>query len=240
MSGHSKWSQIKRQKGATDAKRGQAFGKLIGQITVAAKQGGGDPSSNLKLRLLVEAARKINMPKENIERAIARGTGKGDGAAVEEVHFEGYGPGGIAWMADGVTDNRNRTLANLKAALNKHGGRLGGAGSVNYLFHQKGVILASGDDLELLEMSAIDAGADDIDEVEKSLVVTVAPEMIETVKTALEAAGATVESAEISMEPQSPVVINEAEASQAHQLLDAIEALEDITSVTSNLELHQQ
>src|SRR6266481_4787488 len=203
MSGHSKWSQIKRQKGAADVKRGMVFTKMTKEIMLAAKEGGGDPDANFRLRLAMDRARAVNMPRDNIQRAIDRATGGGDGSALESVVYEGYAPGGVSVMIEAATDNRNRTVSEIRAAFTRGGGKLGEAGSVQWLFEQKGIIeidagKRSPDDVSLI---AIDSGAEDV-ETDGSLVTAyTTPSSFEKVKAALEKAGIAVASAEISMRP---------------------------------------
>src|SRR6184192_172743 len=199
MSGHSKWSQIKRQKGAADVKRGVVFTKMTKEIMLAAKEGGGDPDANFRLRLAMDRARAVNMPRDNIQRAIDRATGGGEGAALESIVYEGYAPGGVSVMIEAATDNRNRTVSEIRAAFTRNGGKLGESGSVQWLFEQKGIIeidagKRSPDDVSLI---AIDSGAEDV-ETDGSLVTAyTTPSSFEKVKAALEKAGIAVASAEI-------------------------------------------
>src|SRR5919108_1625225 len=216
MAGHSKWAQIKRKKGAADAKRGQLFTKLGRAITVAARDGGSDPDGNAALANAIEKAKALRMPKENIERAIAKGTGEGgDAAAIEAVTYEGYGPGGVALLIEALTDNRNRTGADVRHALSKHGGTLGEPGSVGYLFEKRGVIVVdaarwSEDDLVV----AIDAGAEDVSIDEDVFEIITAPGDLAAVRAALEEAGIELESAELVQQPTSRVPVQEAEATR--------------------------
>jgi YebC/PmpR family DNA-binding regulatory protein len=237
MSGHSKWSQIKRQKGVADAKRGQLFTKLGREITIAARQGGGDPEANFRLRLAVQKARDNNMPAENIERAIKRGAGGPEGAALEEVAYEGYGPGGTAILLQALTDNRNRTVSDLRNIFTRAGGNLGEAGSVIWLFEQRGVIVVDinkGVDAEELELRAIDAGADDVKVEDSSLEIYTKPEDLESVRKALVEQGLPIASAELSMVPKSVVQLEEKAALQTLKLLDRLEDLDDVQRVFSN------
>lgn len=232
MSGHSKWSTIKRQKGAADAKRSVAFTKLASLITVAARDGGGDASSNFKLRLAVDKARQANMPKDNIERAIKRGTGELGGAAFEHVMYEAYAPGGAAILIDVNTDNRNRAVSSIKAILNKYNGKLAEAGSVGYLFQQRGSMTVSGMDMESLESHSIESGADDyVTNDDATLTVYTDPKETTQVAKALEDAGVTVEDVDITMEPLAPVMITDAKT--ANTLITMTELLDDLDDVTS-------
>src|SRR5438270_3547611 len=203
MSGHSKWSQIKRQKGAADVKRGVVFTKMTKEIMLAAKEGGGDPDANFRLRLAMDRARAVNMPRDNIQRAIDRATGGGEGAALESIVYEGYAPGGVSVMVETATDNRNRTVSEIRSAFTKHGGKLGESGSVQWLFEQKGVIEidAKGKDRDTIELAAIDAGAEDVEADGSLITVYTTPAAFERVKKALEAAKIPVASAELSLRP---------------------------------------
>ncbi len=237
MSGHSKWAQIKRQKGVADAKRGQLFTKLGREITVAARQGGGDPEANFRLRLVVQKARDNNMPAENIERAIKRGAGGLEGTALEEVTYEGYGPGGAAILLQALTDNRNRTVSDVRNMFTRAGGNLGEAGSVTWLFEQRGMIavdINSETDIEELELQAIDAGADDVKEEDGSLEIYTKPEDLESVRKALVERGVSMASAELSMVPKTVVQLEEKTALQTLRLLDRLEDLDDVQRVFSN------
>src|ERR687895_2569516 len=211
MSGHSKWHSIRRQKGAADAKRGQLFSKLVRAIIVAAREGGPDPAGNLALQNAIEKAREAAMPKENIERAIAKGSGTGpDAASYETVTYEGYGPGGVALYLEALTDNRNRTAADVRSAFTKNDGNLGESGSVAWLFERKGVLLVSGDvDEDELMLAAADAGAEDVEADESTYRVTTAPEGLHAVRAALEEAGMPIESAESTMVPKTFVSIED-------------------------------
>ena len=210
MSGHSKWSSIKHKKGAADAKRGQLFSKLSKAIIVAAKHGGGDPANNLALQNAIEKARSYSMPKENIDRAIAKGTGEGgDGAAYETVVYEGYAADGVAVLVEALTDNRNRTAADVRHAFSKHGGSLGSTGAVAWLFERRGVVLvpADGADEDELTLAAAEGGADDVARDGSSFEVVCEPEALDGVRAALEAAGFEVESAESTMLPKTTVEV---------------------------------
>jgi len=239
MSGHSKWSSIKHKKAATDAKRGKMFTKLARAITVAARDGGGDPDGNPTLATAIQKARDASMPKENIQRAIDRGTGAGgDAAAIEHVVFEGYGPGGAAILVEALTDNRNRTSADVRFAFNKHNGSLGEPGSVAWIFEKRGVIAVDGgryseDDL----MPAIDAGAEDVRDEEDLLRVLSEPGDLATVRQALESAGVEVESADIAMEPKSTVEVKGNDAKSLLGLIETLEEHDDVDSVHANFDI---
>jgi YebC/PmpR family DNA-binding regulatory protein len=214
MSGHSKWSTIKRKKGAADAKRGKIFTKLIREIATAARMGGGDPDSNPRLRLACDKARSANMPKDNIGRAIAKGTGAGEGDAYEEVVYEGYGPGGVAVFIETLTDNKNRTVGDVRHILTKHGGNLGASGCVSYLFEKRGVLSfdRAGIDADRLLEVALEAGADDVIEEDGQIDVVVSPAGFERLKRELLAAGFEPEQAGIAMEPTTTVAVEGKEA----------------------------
>lgn len=242
MSGHSKWSTIKHQKGAADAKRGQLFTKLGHAITVAARQGGGDPSTNARLALALEMAKKNNMPKDNMERAIKRGTGELGGAIVETITYEGYGPGGTAIFIEALTDNRNRTIGEVRAAFNKHGGKLGESGSVAYLFKQQGVITVAKNDQssEAIEMAIIESGADDYQAFDDHFLVYTDPKSLTDIKAALEQQGLSITGADQSFEPVQTVAISdEKTASQILKLMSALEELNDVTDVVSNFDIDE-
>jgi YebC/PmpR family DNA-binding regulatory protein len=238
MSGHSKWSSIKHRKGAADAKRGKLFTKLARAITVAAREGG-DPDGNPALGLAVQKARDASMPKENIQRAIDRGTGAGGEAeAIEHAVYEGYGPGGAAILVEALTDNRNRTGAEIRHAFDKHGGSLGEPGSVAWQFSKRGVILLDGsrygeDDL----IAAIDAGAEDVSEDGNVLKVVTSAGALSTVREALESSGVEIESAEQTMEPKSVVEVGREEAPSLLRLMDALEEHDDVDSVHANFDV---
>ena len=241
MSGHSKWAQIKRQKGANDAKRGQLFTKLGREISVAARQGGTDPEANFRLRLAVQRARDNNMPLENIERAIKRGAGSGESAALEDIVYEGYGPGGVAVMVEVLTDNRNRTAAEVRNVFTRAGGSLGETGCVAWQFKPSGLISAEvkagePDDLALL---AIDAGAVDVKAEDGAVEIYTEPGDLETVRRAVESAGAVISSAETSMVPETTVELDSKVAAQVLKLLDRLEELDDVQRVYSNAEFSE-
>ena len=239
MSGHSKWHSIKHKKAVVDARRGQQFTKLARAITVAAREGGGDPDGNSGLALAVQKARDASMPKDNIERAIAKGTGEGaDADQIETVLYEGYAPGGVALLIEAMTDNRNRTGADIRHLFTKHGGNLGEPGSVSYLFDKRGVIVIDAarygeDDL----MGAIDAGALDISLDDDVFEVITEPADLVTVRRALEEAGVEIESAAVSQLPKSRVPVGENEASRLMKLIDALEESDDVSSVDANFDV---
>ena len=240
MSGHSKWSSIKHKKGAADAKRGQLFSKLSRAIIIAAREGGPDPDGNATLAAAVQKARDNSMPKDNIERAIARGSGAGsDADAYETVTYEGYGPNGVALMVEAVTDNRNRTAADVRHIFGKNDGNLGGSGAVAWLFERKGVILVSGSaDEEEVMLAAADAGADDVQLEGSSYEVTTSPDDLVAVREALERAGIEVESAELTMLPRTTVQIeDEAAARKLLRLMDALEENDDVQDVYANFDI---
>ena len=239
MSGHSKWSSIKHKKGATDAKRGKAFSKLIKEITVAARLGGGDPASNPRLRTSIQAAKAENMPKDNIERAIKKGTGELEGASFEEVNYEGYGPGGVAMLIDCLTDNKNRTVADIKHIFDRHGGSLGEPGCVAWMFEKKGLIISEKekvDEEKVLEL-ALDAGAEDVREDETGIEVITEPADFEVVKKAFDEAEVTYTLAEISMIPQNTINLEGKKAEQMLNLMEAFEDNDDISHVYANFDI---
>jgi YebC/PmpR family DNA-binding regulatory protein len=238
MSGHSKWSTIKRQKGALDAKRGQIFTKLGREIAVAARDGA-DPNANSRLRLAIARARESNMPMDTVERAIKRGSGQGEGSNYQEVSYEGYGPGGVAVLVDVLTDNRNRTAAEVRSAFAKSGGNLGESGSVRWLFDPKGVltVLLDGRDGDEVAMQAIDAGADDFELMDDGIEIYTEPSKLEDVRSALESHGVPVASAETSMIPKTSVELDEKSAEQAMKLIDRLEDLDDVQQVHSNFDV---
>jgi YebC/PmpR family DNA-binding regulatory protein len=241
MSGHSKWHSIRRQKGAADAKRGQLFSKLVRAIIVAAREGGPDPTANLALANAIEKARENSMPKDNIERAIARGSGTGpDAAAYERVTYEGYGPGGVAVYVEALTDNRNRTAAEVRHTFSKNDGNLGESGSVAWLFERKGVILVPAEsvDEEELMLAAADGGAEDVVEEESGYQVTSAPDDLSSVREALSAAGIVFESAELTMLPKTTIRIeDEGDAKKLVRLMEALEENDDVQDVYSNFDI---
>lgn len=236
MSGHSKWATIKHQKAVKDARRGASFTKFANLISVAAR-GGADPETNFRLRLALDQARKSGVPNTNIERAIKRGAGLDGGAAMEEVLYEGYGPGGVAVMVGTATDNRNRTAAEVRSAFTKHGGSLGTAGSVAYQFAHKGVIVIKASDVEAAELDAIEAGAEDIDEVEGGLTVYTVATELDAVRSKLTEAGYEVESAELAYIPQNMVAVEGKQAETVGKLMDALDELDDVTDTYTNADL---
>ena len=240
MSGHSQWSTIKHKKAAQDAKRGKAFSKIIKEVTVAARIGGGDLAANPRLRTAIAAAKAENMPKDNIERAIKKGTGELEGANYEEVTYEGYGPGGVAILVETISDNRQRTVADVRHLFAKRGGNLGEPGSVAWIFEKKGLILVEKDkaDEETLMTIALEANAEDIQEQESEWEIYTAPEFFEDVKSALEANSIPLLSAEITMLPGNTVSIeDEKQAGQLLILMDGFEENSDIQNVYANFDI---
>jgi YebC/PmpR family DNA-binding regulatory protein len=239
VSGHSKWSSIKHRKGAADAKRGKLFTKLARAITVAAREGGGEPENNPALATAVQKARDQSMPKDNIQRAIDRGTGAGgDAAAIERVVLEGYGPGGAAILVEALTDNRNRTSAEVRHAFTKHGGSLGEPGSVAWIFEKRGVVVVDGERYGEEDLiTAIDAGAEDVEEDGGLLRVLSEPGDLNAVRAALEQEGVDIESSDVAMEPKSTVDVGEGEAGSLLRLLDALEELDDVNEVHANFDI---
>jgi YebC/PmpR family DNA-binding regulatory protein len=239
MSGHSKWATIKHKKGATDAKRGAAFTKIIKEMTVAARIGGGDPGSNPRLRTVVEKAKAVNMPADNIKRAIQKGTGELPGQVIEEVTFEGYGPGGVAVIVETATDNRNRTVGDVRHLFDKYGGNLGQNGCVAWMFDKKGVIEVDADKAnedELMEL-ALEAGADDMKTAEGTYEITTSVASFYGVKQALEAKGIPISLAEVTMIPQTTVHLDGKPATQMLKLMDALEDHEDVQKVSANFDI---
>jgi YebC/PmpR family DNA-binding regulatory protein len=241
VSGHSKWSSIKHKKGAADAKRGQLFSKLSRAIIVAAKEGGPDPDGNLALQNAIEKARSYSMPKDNIERAISKGSGAdADGSTYETVVYEGYGPEGVAVLVEALTDNRNRTASEVRHAFTKHGGNLGTTGAVAWQFERRGVVVvaAEGADEDELVLAAAEAGADDVALDGSSFVVTGAPESLTPVREALETAGFAVESVELAMVPKSTVAVSdESTARRIVNLVEGLEDTEDVQDVYANFDI---
>jgi YebC/PmpR family DNA-binding regulatory protein len=240
MSGHSKWSTIKRQKGVTDAKRGALFTKVAREISVAARQGGGDPDANYRLRLAVEKARSVNMPSDNIKRTIEKATGGGDAEQFEEIVYEGYGPGGVALLVEAATDNRNRTAAEVRSIFTKTGGQLAGSGAVAWQFEPRGLISVARDgvDPDEVALAAIDAGADDVDTDDPDTIeIYTPPTDLERVRLALDAAGIPVDSAENTMVAKQTVELDSTKARQALRLVELLEDLEDVQRVTANFDI---
>jgi len=242
MSGHSKWSTIKHKKAAKDAKRGKVFTKLIKEITVAARLGGGDINANPRLRTAVQTARASSMPSDNIDRAVKKGTGELEGVNYEEIQYEGYGPGGVAIMASALTDNRNRTVAEIRRIFERCGGSMGTSGCVAWMFHKRGVITVDKSKIEeerLMEI-ALDAGASDVSDTGDGFEVITAPEDFEAVTTALQNAKIETVSAEVAMVPENTVQIAGNDAEKTMKLLDELDDHDDIQSVASNADLSQE
>jgi YebC/PmpR family DNA-binding regulatory protein len=239
MSGHSKWSTIKHKKAAKDAKRGKLFTKVIKEITVAARLGGGDVNANPRLRTAVLAARAVSMPSDNIERAIKKGTGELEGVNYEEITYEGYGPGGVALMMQVLTDNRVRTVAELRSLLTKHGGSLGETNSVGWMFKKQGLIAVQRDgaDEDRVMELALEHGADDVREAGDLMEILTAPEAFVAVKEALETAGIALASAEVTMVPQSTVALTGKPAESMVKLLELLEDHDDVQAVSSNMDI---
>jgi len=239
MSGHSKWATIKHKKGATDAKRGKTFTRLIKEITIAAKSGGGDPDGNPRLRTAILAAKAENMPADNIKRAIQRGTGELEGLSYEEITFEGYGPGGVAIIVEVTTDNRNRAVSEVRHAFSKNGGNLGETGSVGYLFSKKGVIVVpkAGTNEEKITELVLEAGADDLSEEGESWEILTAPKEFEVVRDAIKAAGLSTEHAEVTMVASTYQKLEGAQANSMMRLLETLEDLDDTQNVYSNFDM---
>ena len=242
MSGHSKWHTIKHKKGAADAKRGKVFTRLIKELTVAARHGGGDPDMNPRLRTIVAEAKANNMPRENIERAIRRGTGEEPGVSYEEVTYEGYGPGGVALLMETLTDNKNRTVGEIRHLLGKHAGNLAAENSVAWMFTRKGqVIVEKGNvDEEKLLAAALDAGADDINDDDSGWEIVCPPETFETVRDAVKAIGVEPASAAVAMIPQNYVKLVGKEAQQMLRLMEAIEDHDDVQHVWANFDVEEK
>jgi YebC/PmpR family DNA-binding regulatory protein len=240
MSGHSKWSTIKRQKGANDAKRGALFTKVAREISVAARQGGGDPDANYRLRLAIEKARSVNMPADNIKRTIDKAVGGGEGEQFEEIVYEGYGPGGVAILVEAATDNRNRTAAEVRSMFSKAGGQLAGSGAVAWQFEPKGLITANGSDADSIALAAIDAGASDVDTTADPIEIYTEPADLEAVRKALEAAGVEVDQAESAMIAKQTVELDATKARQALRLVELLEDLEDVQRVTANFDIPEE
>ena len=240
MSGHSKWSQIKRQKGVTDAKRGQLFTKLAREIIVAGRQGGANLESNFQLRLAVQKARDNNMPSENIERAIKRGSGEAEASTLIEVKLEGYGPNGIAILVEALTDNRNRAIQEVRRLFTRHGSSLGESGCVSWLFESRGVIIVESDasDAEEVALRAIDAGAEDVKTEKGYVEIYTQPQDLETIRKVVEEKERVI-SAELSLMPTTTVLVEENKAVQALNFLDELEGLEDVQRVSSNMDFSE-
>jgi YebC/PmpR family DNA-binding regulatory protein len=244
VSGHSKWSTIKHKKGAADAKRGQLFTKLTRALIVAAKEGGGDPAGNLALQNAIEKARSYSMPKDTIERAIARGSGAdADASQFETIVYEGYGPSGVAVIVEALTDNRNRTAGEVRNVFTKNDGNLGGSGAVAWLFERHGVVVvdADGVDGDELMLAAAEGGADDVEPDGSTFQITCAPEALSSVREAVEAAGFTVESAELTMIPKTTIeVTDENDAKKVLRLIDQLEENDDVQDVYANFDIPER
>ncbi|HEY4865385.1 MAG TPA: YebC/PmpR family DNA-binding transcriptional regulator [Candidatus Dormibacteraeota bacterium] len=239
MSGHSKWAGIKHKKAVVDARRGQAFTRASREVTIAAREGGGDPEHNFRLRLAVQKAREVNMPTDKIQAAIDRGTGAAKGESLEELRYEGYGPAGVAILVDAVTDNRNRTAPAIRRVFSKHGGNLGESNSVAWMFDRKGVItVRPGDkDPEEIGLAAIEAGADDVQVEPESVEITTDPAAFEDVRAAVEQLGIAVENAELTMQPRQTVAVEEDKAAAVLRLLEALEEDDDVQQVYANFDI---
>lgn len=242
MSGHSKWSTIKRKKGAADAKRGKIFTKLIREIATAARLGGGESDSNPRLRLVVDKAKAANMPKDNIQRAIQKGTGGGEGDTYEEMVYEGYGPGGAAILIEALTDNKNRTASDVRHALTKNGGNLGSSGCVAYLFEKRGILLFSreGIDSDSLMEAAIEAGAEDVIETDDILEVVTSASDFDAVKEVLKSAEYVSIESSISLIPSTTVALAGADAERMLRLSDSLEDLDDVQNFYANFDISEK
>lgn len=239
MSGHSKWSSIKHKKAATDAKRGQAFTKVIKEITVAARGGGGDPTSNARLRTAIASAKAVNMPQDNVTRAIKKGTGELPGVSYEEFTYEGYGPGGAAIILEIMTDNKNRTVADIRHMFSKHNGNLGESGCVAWMFNKKGLIVIDSDKVDedkLMEI-ALNAGAEDMQRNEDVFEITTLPEDLESVREAIEKEGIEISLAEVSRIPQTTVKLEGKYAEQMLKLMEKLEDHDDVQNVFANFDI---
>ncbi|MGA7829152.1 MAG: YebC/PmpR family DNA-binding transcriptional regulator [Geobacteraceae bacterium] len=241
MSGHNKWSTIKHKKGAADAKRGKIFTKIIKELTVAAKMGGPDPDANPRLRTAIDKAKSENMPKDNIERAVKKGSGELEGVNYEETTYEGYGPGGVAVLVEVMTDNRNRTVSDVRSIFSKCNGNMGESGCVAWLFDQKGLIVYSKDiDFDALFEAALEAGADDVVDEEGQIEVVTAPSAFIEVREALEKSGFTHESAEVTMIPQTMVKLDGKQAESMLKLMDRLEDNDDVQNVYANFDISDE
>src|SRR5438094_4578991 len=243
VSGHSKWAQIKRAKGAKDVKRGQLFTKLGREISVSAREGGADPDGNARLRLAIDRAREANMPMDTIQRAIQRGVGAGEGAALEEVVYEAYGAGGAALLIEATTDNRNRTVAEIRTALTRGGGSLGESGSVAWNFESRGIIVAQphdGTDPEELALKAIDAGADDFSVDGRDVEVLTDPPRVEEVRRALEADGAKITNTDVAMVPKTQIELPADQTTAVMRLVERLEDLDDVTRAYTNAHISEE
>jgi YebC/PmpR family DNA-binding regulatory protein len=239
MSGHSRWSQIKRKKGKTDVQRGKLFSKILREITVAARNGGGDPKANMRLKAAMESAKEANMPQENIKRAIQKGTGELPGESYEEITYEGYATGGVALLVQVLTDNRNRTASEIRHVFEKHGGNMGASGAVAWMFERKGVILVDAEKVSEDDVLgvALDAGATDMRRVEKAFEITTAPAEMDAVRGALAGKRVPVLEAEVTFVPQSSVRVEGKDAPQVLRLVEALEELDDVQAVYANYDI---
>jgi YebC/PmpR family DNA-binding regulatory protein len=239
MSGHSRWSQIKRKKGKADVQRGKLFSKILREITVAAKNGGGDPKANMRLKAAIESAKEANMPQDNIKRAVQKGTGELPGEAYEEITYEGYAPGGVAVLVQVVTDNRNRTGPEIRHTFEKQGGNMGSAGSVAWMFERIGIIQVDAEKIaeDDLMAKALDAGATDMRRVEKAFEITTTPAEMDLVREALTKAGVPVLEAQVMFLPKSTVRVESKDAASVLRLIEALEELDDVQSVYANYDI---
>ena len=239
MSGHSRWSQIKRKKGKADVQRGKLFSKILREITVAARNGGGDPKANMRLKAAIESAKEANMPQENIKRAVQKGTGELPGESYEEITYEGYAPGGVAVLIHVLTDNRNRTGPEIRHSFEKFGGNMGSSGAVAWMFDRKGIILVDADKVsedDLLE-KALEAGAADVRRAEKAFEITTAPAQMDEVRDALARTGVPIAEAQVTWTPQSTVRVEGKDATSVVKLIEALEELDDVQSVYANYDI---
>jgi YebC/PmpR family DNA-binding regulatory protein len=239
MSGHSRWSQIKRKKGKADVQRGKLFSKILREITVAARNGGGDPKGNMRLKAAIESAKEVNMPQDNIKRAIQKGTGELPGESYEEIMYEGYAPGGVAVLIQVLTDNRNRTAPEIRHTFEKGGGNMGSSGAVAWMFDRKGVILVDADKIgeDDLMAKALDAGATDMRRAEKVFEITTAPAEMDAVRDALARAGVPILEAQVTYVPQSTVRVEAQTAASVMRLIEALEELDDVQHVYANYDI---
>jgi YebC/PmpR family DNA-binding regulatory protein len=239
MSGHSRWSQIKRKKGKADVQRGKLFSKILREITVAAKNGGGDPKGNMRLKAAIETAKEVNMPQDNIKRAIQKGTGELPGESWEEITYEGYAPGGVAVMIQVLTDNRNRTAPEIRHTFEKSGGNMGSSGAVAWMFDRKGIILVDAEKIDEDDLmgKALDAGASDMRRTEKVFEITTAPAEMDAVRDALTKAGVPVVEAQVTYVPQSTVRVEGSTATSVVRLIEALEDLDDVQHVYANYDI---
>ncbi len=239
MSGHSKWATIKRKKAVTDSKRGRLFTQIIKEITIAARMGGGDPKANPRLRLAVDKAKAANMPADNIKRGIQKGTGELPGVSYEDMVYEGYGPGGVAIMIESVTDNKNRTVSEIRHILERHNGNLGAANSVAWMFNRKGNISVkkAGPDEDTLMEIVLEAGAEDMTTEEETYEITTSPENFSAVRDALEAKNIATESAEVQLIPENTVKVGDKDAEQVLKLMEALEDHDDVQHVYANFDI---